>query len=100
VIGALEPHHFKCKDFLSKVGRGPEANEQADLPEGMHPLARGDSVEWCNPGPDLGSPYPHEFQGAHIDDVEATASIHEQLREACVADDGVNNKWVSPRVQV
>jgi hypothetical protein len=35
----------------------------------------------------------------HRDDVEAAASIHEHLREARVADDGVDNEWILPRVQ-
>jgi hypothetical protein len=58
MIGALEPHHFECKDFLSEVGRGPKADGQVDLPEGMHPLTGGDPVECRNPGRDLGSPDP------------------------------------------
>jgi hypothetical protein len=48
-----EPHHFKSEGFLSEIGRGPEADGQVDLPEGMHPFARGDPVEWRGPGPDL-----------------------------------------------
>jgi hypothetical protein len=55
-------------------------------------------VEWHGPWPDLGLPDPHELQGVHIDDNEAAASIHEYLREACVADDGVDDEWVPPRV--
>jgi hypothetical protein len=39
VIGASNSHHFERKDFLPKVGGGPEAEEQVDLPEGMHLLA-------------------------------------------------------------
>jgi hypothetical protein len=34
-----------------------------------------------------------------MDDIEAAASIHEYLREACVADNGVDNKWVSSGVR-
>jgi hypothetical protein len=45
VTGASEPHHFERSDFLSEVGGGPEVVGQVDLPEGMHPLARGDPVE-------------------------------------------------------
>jgi hypothetical protein len=58
VIGASEPHHFECKDFLSEVGGCHEANGQVGLPEGMHPLAGSDPVECCCPMPDLGSPDP------------------------------------------
>jgi hypothetical protein len=52
-------------------------------------------VEWCGLRPDLGFPDPQEFQGVCIDDIEVAASIHEYLCEACVADDGVNNKRIS-----
>jgi hypothetical protein len=44
-------------------------------------------VEWCGPSPDLGPADPHELQGLSVDDVEATASIHENLGEPGVADD-------------
>jgi hypothetical protein len=98
VVGASEPHHFEREDLLSEVSRGPKADEQVDLPEGMQPLARGDPVKWCGPWPDLGSLDLHELQGIHIDDIEATASIHKYLREACVADDGVYDERVPPRV--
>ena len=37
---------------------------------------------------------PHELQGVGVQDVEATASVHEHLGEASVADDGVDNKRV------
>jgi hypothetical protein len=34
-----------------------------------------------------------------IDDVKTTAAIHEHLGEACVGDDGIDNKWVDPRIR-
>jgi hypothetical protein len=95
MVRASEPHHFECKDFLSEIGRGSKADGQVDLLERMHPLAGGDPVEWRGPRQDLGLLDPHELQGVHIDDVEAAASIHEHLCEACVANDGVGYEWVT-----
>jgi hypothetical protein len=45
---------------------------------------------------------PCDFQkveGLGIDDVKTTATIHEHLGEACVGDDGIDNKWVDPRIE-
>jgi hypothetical protein len=41
---------------------------------------------------------PQKVEGLGIDDVKATAAIHEHLGEACVGDNGVDNKWVDPRI--
>jgi hypothetical protein len=59
--------------------------EQIDLPEGMNTSTRGDAMEWCGPSLDLGLPDSHELQGYNVDDVEAAASIHENLGEPSVA---------------
>jgi hypothetical protein len=59
-------------------------------------LPGGDLVEWRGHGPDLGLSDPQEFQGVCIDDIEAATSIHEYLHGACVADDGIDNKRISP----
>jgi hypothetical protein len=66
----------------------------------MHPLAKGDGAKRCSPGPNLGSPDPHELQGIRIDDIEAAASIHEHLREASVADDGINNERILSKIWI
>jgi hypothetical protein len=50
------------------------------------------------PSPVLGPTYPHEIQGVGIDDVEAAASIHDNLGETSVADDGVDDKQILPMV--
>jgi hypothetical protein len=39
-----------------------------------------------------------EIEGLGIDDVKAAAAIHEHLGEACVSDNGIDNKWVDPRI--
>jgi hypothetical protein len=35
-----------------------------------------------------------EVEGLGIDDIEAAAAIHEHLGEACVGDNGIDNKRV------
>jgi hypothetical protein len=41
---------------------------------------------------------PQEVEGLSIDDVKAATAIHEHLGEACVGDNGIDNKQVDPRV--
>jgi hypothetical protein len=41
---------------------------------------------------------PQEVEGLGIDDVEAAAAIHEHLGEACVGNNGIDNKRVDPRI--
>jgi hypothetical protein len=42
---------------------------------------------------------PQEPKGLGVDDVEAAASIHEDLGEPSVADDGVDDKRVPSRAR-
>ena len=39
----------------------------------------------------------HGVEGVDVEDVEATASVHQHLGEALLVDDGVNDKWVTTR---
>jgi hypothetical protein len=39
-----------------------------------------------------------KVEGLGINNVKTTASVHEHLGEACVGDDGINDKWVDPRI--
>jgi hypothetical protein len=52
--------------------------------------------------PDAGSEVrpcdSQKVEGLGIDNVKTTAVIHEHLGEACVGDDGIDNKWVDPRI--
>jgi hypothetical protein len=69
------------------------------LSEGLNALPEDDLVERRNTRPDRGQIDPQEPEGLGVDDVEAAASVHEDLGEPDVADDGVNNEWVSPRAR-
>jgi hypothetical protein len=41
---------------------------------------------------------PQKVKGLGVDDVEAASAVHEYFGEACVGDDGINNKRVDPRI--
>jgi hypothetical protein len=49
--------------------------------------------------PDRGQIDPQEPEGLGVDDVEAAASIHEDLCKPDVADDGVDNERILPRAR-
>jgi hypothetical protein len=49
--------------------------------------------------PDRGPVDPQEPEGLGVDDVEAAASVHEDLGEPDVADDGIDNERVFPRAR-
>jgi hypothetical protein len=53
-------------------------------------------VEGCRTDPDLGPINPQELQGLGVDDVEAAASVHEDLGEPNVADDRIDDERVPP----
>ena len=55
-------------------------------------------MEWRLARAELVQFNPHELHGVGVHDVEAPASVHEHLREAGVADDGVDNERVPSRV--
>jgi hypothetical protein len=52
------------------------------------------------PRPEPGIARSPELQGIRIDDIEAVASIHEHLREASVADDGINNERILSKIWI
>jgi hypothetical protein len=39
---------------------------------------------------------PHEIESLGVQDVEASASVHQDFGESGIVDDGVNDKWVVP----
>jgi hypothetical protein len=49
--------------------------------------------------PDRGQIDPQVPKGLGVDDVEAAASVHEDLGEPNVADDGVDNERIFPRAR-
>jgi hypothetical protein len=57
-------------------------------------LPGDDPVKGCRTGPDRGQIDLQEPEGLGVDDVEAVASVHEDLGEPDVADDGVDNEQV------
>jgi hypothetical protein len=55
----------------------------------MEALDAGSEVRPCD---------SQKVEGLGIDDVKTTAAIHEHLGDACIGDDGIDNKWVDPRI--
>jgi hypothetical protein len=96
VVGSLEPGHLEREGFLLEVGGSSEADGQIELSKGLDALPGDDPVKGHRTGPDRGQIDFQEPEGLGIDDVEAAASVHEDLGEPGVADDGVDNERVLP----
>jgi hypothetical protein len=94
VVGSPEPDHLEREGFLSEVGGSPEADGQIELSKGLDVLPRDDPVKGRRTSPDRGQIDFQEPEGLGVDDVEDAASIHEDLGESDVADDGVDNERV------
>jgi hypothetical protein len=69
------------------------------LSEGQDAFPGDDLVKGCRTGPDRGQIDLQEPEGFGVDDVEATASVHEDLGEPGVADDGVDDERVLSRAR-
>jgi hypothetical protein len=85
---------LKVRVSFSEVGGSSEADGQINLSEGQDTLSGCNLMEGCCTSPDLGPINPQELQGLGVDDVEAAASVHEDLGEPNVADDWVNDERV------
>jgi hypothetical protein len=94
VVGSSEADHLEREGFLSEVGGSSEADGQIELSKGQDALPGDDPVKGRRTGPDRGQIDPQEPEGVGVDDVEAAASVHEDLGEPGVADVGVDNEWV------
>jgi hypothetical protein len=89
--------HFESVSFLSEVGGSAKTDRQVDPPDGFCSLSWHDSMESPNARLKARPRDPQEVEGLGIDDVRAAAAIHEHLGEACVGDNGIDNKRVDPR---
>jgi hypothetical protein len=66
------------------------------LSEGLNTLLGNDPMKRRRTCPDRGQIDLQELEGLGIDNVEAAASVHEDLGELDVADDGVDNDGYFP----
>jgi hypothetical protein len=96
VVGSSELDHLEREGFLSEVGGSPEADGQIELPKGLDALHGDDPMKGHRTGPDRGQIDLQEPEGLGVDDVEAAASVHEDLGKLDVADDGIDNERVLP----
>jgi hypothetical protein len=94
VVGCSEPDHLEREGFPTEVGGSSEADGQIELSKGLDALPGDDPVKGHRTGPDCGQIDFQEPVGLGVDDVEVAASVHEDLGEPDVADDGVDNKRV------
>jgi hypothetical protein len=69
------------------------------LSEGLDALPGDDPMERCSACSDRGQIDTQEPEGLGVDDVEVAASVHEDLGEPDVADDGVDDERVFPRAR-
>jgi hypothetical protein len=69
------------------------------LSKGLDVLPGNDPVKGRRTGPDRGQIDLQEPKGLGVDDVEAAASVHEDLGKPDVADDGIDNERVLPRAR-
>jgi hypothetical protein len=94
MVGPSEPDHLERAGFPAEVGGSPETDGQIELPKGQDTLSGDDPVKGRCTGPDHGQIDLQEPEGLGVDDVEAAASVHEDVGEPGVADDGVNDERV------
>jgi hypothetical protein len=94
VVGSSEPDHLEREGFSAEVGGSSEADGQIELSKGLDALPGDDPMKGRRSGPDHGQIDLQEPEGLGIDDVEAAASVHEDLGEPDIADDGVDNERV------
>jgi hypothetical protein len=99
VVGSSEPDHLEREGFLSEVGGSPKADGQIQLPKGLDALPRDDPVKGRRTGPDRGQIDLQEPEGLGVDDVEAAASVHEDLGKPDVADGGIDNERILSRAR-
>jgi hypothetical protein len=99
VVGPSKPNHLEREGFLSEVRGSPEADKQIKLSKGLDALPGNDPVKGHRTGPDRGQIDLQEPEGVGVDDVEAAASVHEDLGKPDVADNRINNERVLPRAR-
>jgi hypothetical protein len=79
VVRAPELHHLEGERLLAVVVRRAEPDRQVDLLEGLDALAQRDAMEQRRFGPQLVQPDPQQAQRVRVEDVEAVASVHQDL---------------------
>jgi hypothetical protein len=94
VVGPSEPDHLEREGFPAEVGGSSKADGQIKLSKGQDALPGDDPMKGCDTSPDRRQIDPQEPESLGVDDVEATAPVHEDLGEPGVADDGIDNERV------
>jgi hypothetical protein len=98
MICSTEPDHFESESLFSEVGRSAKTDRQVDPADGLCSLFWHDPMEAPDAGLEARPLDPQDVEGLGIDDVKAATAIHEHLGEACVGDNGIDNKRVDPDI--
>jgi hypothetical protein len=99
VVGSSEPDHFERQSLPSEVGGRSEADGKVESSEGLDALLGNNPMEGRSACSNGGQINTQEPEGLGVDDVEAAASVHKDLGEPDVADDGVDDERVFPRAR-
>jgi hypothetical protein len=92
VVGAREVRYLEGERFHAEVCTTPECYRQVDLPEGNSLEPRYDFVERSTRWPYRFSRQPYGVVGLDVEEVEVAPAIHEDLRQAGLADDRLDDK--------
>jgi hypothetical protein len=94
----MESNHFESESFLPEVGGSAETDRLVDPPDRLCSFPWHDTMEAPDTGSEVRPRDSQKVKGLGINDVKTTAFVHEHLCEACVGDDGIDDKWVDPRI--
>ena len=79
MVGSSEPDHLERQGLPSEVGGCFEADGKVELSEGLDALPGNEPMEGRSACLDGGQIDTQEPEGLGVDDVEAAASVHEDL---------------------
>jgi len=96
VVDPREVDDLEGEEFLAEVVRLTEGDVEPDAPEGDNFLPRHGPIEWCVVGAYAARKDAQHVEGAKVEDVEAAAPIHQDLREAHGALGSVDHERVAP----
>ena len=100
VVDQGEPNYLEGEGLCPIVGWIPEGDGQVDLPDWYGLLSQHDAVEKRPGRPDARSVDADGIKCLYVNDVEATAPVHQYLGEPLRADDRVDHEQVCDSIQV
>ena len=92
MVGASEVDHLKVEHLLLEIGGVPECERELDAFERSSLNPREEPKEGGSTRSETGPRDPHAVEGASIEDVQATPTIHQHLHEARPPNDWANDE--------